>query len=124
MGYCIVKNAPNPEGVALLAMCDRFKAIDPTVMSVDRKQKVEKYLWTDEMLDMYDKCIELANGENVILAYEENALGSTLGVICTDIERNGMQADAKTWAQIKEENEERIQYYLDDLNNEVANFVP
>lgn len=123
MGYCIVKNAPNPEGVALLAMCDRFKAIDPTVMSVDRKQKVEKYLWTDEMLDMYDKCVELANGENVILAYDENALGSSLGKICTDIERNGMQSDAQTWAQIKEQHEDQISYYLEELNSEVDNFV-
>lgn len=123
MGYCIVNNAPNPEGVALLAMCDRFKAIDPTVMSVDRMQKVEKYLWTDEMLEMYDTCIELANSGMVVLAYNENALGSDLGSICTEIERNGMQSNAVTWAQIKEQNEDRITYFLEDLNSEINDFI-
>lgn len=122
MGYCIVMNAPNPEGVALLAMCDRFKAVDPTVMSVDRKQKVEKYLWTDEMLEMYDKCVDLANSKTVVLAYDENALGVNLGKVCQDIERNGMQSDSQTWAQIKEASSEQIQYYLDQLNAEVEEF--
>ncbi len=123
MGYCIVKDAPNPQGVALLAMCDRFKAIDPTVMSVDRMQKMEKYLWTDEMLEMYDLCVELANGDNVVLAYDENALGSQLGTICTDIERNGMQSDAQTWAQVKEAHADQITYYLEELNAEVEEFM-
>ena len=123
MGYCIVMNAPNPEGVALLAMCDRFKAIDPTVMSVDRMQKMDKYLWTDEMLEMYDLCVELANGDNVILAYDENALGSALGKAQQDIERNGMQSSATTWAQIKETYADQITYYLEELNAEVEAFA-
>ncbi len=55
-GYMIVTGAQNPEGVALLASCERFKIIDPTVISIDRKQLKETYLWTDEMLDMYDHC--------------------------------------------------------------------
>lgn len=123
MGYCLVMNARNPEGVVLLAMCDRFKAIDPTVMSVDRMQKVEKYLWTDEMLDMYDLCVELANDtDNVILAYDENALGSTLGKAQQDIERNGMQSNATTWSQIKETYGDQITYYLEELNADIAAF--
>lgn len=29
VGYCLVKGAKNPEGVALLSMCERFKIVDP-----------------------------------------------------------------------------------------------
>lgn len=123
MGYCIVMNAPNPEGVALLAMCDRFKAVDPTVMSVDRLQKVEKYLWTEEMLEMYDRCVELANGDNIILAYDENALGSSLGTAQDNIEKNGMQISITTWAQLKETYDEQLLYYLDEFNDELAAFI-
>ena len=123
MGYCIVMGARNPEGVALLAACDRFKAVDPTVISVDKYQKINKYLWTEEMLEMYDLCVELANGDTVILAYDEQALGSSLGKVQQDIERNGMQSSATTWAQIKEQYADQIAYYLDDLNTEIAEFV-
>ena len=123
-GYCLVVGARNPEGVALLACCDRFKAIDPTVMSIDRYQKVNTYLWTEEMLDMYDLCVELANSsDNVVLAYDENALGSALGQTQQDIERNGMQASATTWAQIKETYSDRITYYLEEFNAEVEDFI-
>ena len=123
MGYCIVKNAENPEGVALLAACDRFKAIDPTVMSIDRLQKIEKYLWTDEMMDMYDLCVDLANrSENVLISYDEQGLGSQVGSAIETIERNGMQSATSTWAQLKENTADQLQYYLDDLNARVEAF--
>lgn len=122
MGYCIVKDAPNPWGVALLASCDRFKSIDPTVMSVDRKQKVEKYLWTDEMLDMYDLCVELANSGDVLLSYDEKGLGGSVGNAIETIERNGMQQDSTSWAQLKEANSDKLTFYLEELNDKVMAF--
>lgn len=69
-GYCIVAGASNPEGVALLAACDRFKVLDPTVVNIDRRQKEEIYLWTDEMLDMWDECYRLSTTGNVIVTYD------------------------------------------------------
>lgn len=122
MGYSLIKNAPNPEGVALLAMCDRFKSIDPTVMSVDRKQKVEKYLWTDEMLEMYDLCVDLANTGDILLSYDENGLGGKVGSVIEAIERNGMQQDSVTWAQLKESKSDTLTFYLEDLNTRVQAF--
>lgn len=38
------EGAENPEGVALLAVCERFKALDPTVISIDKKRPKETYL--------------------------------------------------------------------------------
>ncbi len=122
-GYCIVQNAPNPEGVALLAMCDRFKVLDPTVMSIDRKQKIEKYLWTDEMLDMYDLCVEKANSGDIVLAFEPESFSSNLGQVLDDIEKSAMQSNATTWAQIKEANGDQLQYYLDDFNARVDEYI-
>lgn len=70
-GYCLIRGATNPEGVALLASCDRFKIIDPTVVDIDKKQLREVYHWSDEMLEMYDECHDLANSDTALLYYEE-----------------------------------------------------
>ena len=123
-GYSIIQDAPNPEGVALLAMCDRFKVIDPTVISIDKLQKIEKYLWTDEMLEMYDYCVEMANNsESVILAYDAAGFGGNLFSTIDTIEKNGMQLNTSTWAQIKEANSDMLQYYLDDINAEIEGLL-
>lgn len=123
MGYSIIQNAPNPEGVALLAACDRFKVIDPTVMSIDRLQKVEKYLWTEEMLEMYDRCVAQANSGDVLLAYDADGFTGQLGSTIGNIEQNGMQLNTNTWAQVKEAYSDTLQYYLDEMNAELEAFI-
>lgn len=120
VGYSIIEGAKNPEGVALLAMCDRFKVLDPTVVSIDEIQKREKYLWTDEMMEMYDTCIEMANSGNVVLAYDSVSFSGQLGSLVDTIEQNSMQLNSSTWAQLKEANADNLQYYLDDFNKTIA----
>lgn len=119
-GYFLVNNAPNPEGVALLASCERFKVLDPTVISIDKKQKAETYLWSDEMLDMYDTLHDLANGDNMIVT--GFGFSDQLGSVISAFEDNGHSMDAKTWAQIKESNSEKLEYYLDDINTQVRDY--
>ncbi len=124
-GYCIISGSSNPEGVALFAACERFKVLDPTVVSIDRRQLEEKYLWTDEMLEMYDTCKALAQkGENTLVEYGEG-LGSQVYS-----RSDGMKtiartaaANATTWAQSKESTGEALQYYIDELNADIEAFI-
>lgn len=118
-GYHIIDGAQNPEAVALLAKCFRFKVIDPTVISVDRKQLEETYKWTQDMLEMYDICYEIANTSSIVnfasgcqpklKSGVESCIGATLGKSPT------------TWAQAKESYSEQIQYYIDELNDMFLN---
>lgn len=122
-GYCIVKGAQNPEGVALLASCDRFKVIDPTVVRIDRRQLEEVYLWSDEMLEMWDTCYELSISGKAIISYNEG-LDSKLSSVVSAYENNGHIQDSQTWAQLRETNDERLAYYIDELNQMIDQFDP
>ncbi len=123
-GYCIVKGASNPEGVALLASCDRFKVLDPTVINIDRRQKEEIYLWTDEMLEMWDECYRLSTTGNVIVTYDAG-IGDQLSTVIGDMEGCYFGSiEPQTWAQLKEANSEKVNYYIDDLNKQIDEFDP
>ncbi len=124
-GYFLVKGGENHAGVGLLAACERFKTIDPTVEDIDRKQLRETYHWTQDMLDMWDACYELANSDTVIINYDAgfgsgNQLGGTLSSILGNF-RN-LSGDISTWAQLKEEYSEALQYYTDKMNNQIAEY--
>ncbi len=124
-GYCIVEGAANPEGVALYAMCERFKVMDPTVISIDKKQLMEKYLWTEEMLDMYDICKGLAQrGANTLVEYGDG-LGAKLNSYAEGLRTIARQsaASSTTWAQGKEKNAEPLNYYVDELNANIAEYI-
>ena len=120
-GYMLIAGARNPEGAVLLSMCDRFKIIDPTVISIDKKQLKETYLWSDELLDMYDLCYELAQANPRVFYtgdLPEN-LQNAYNSLDWGIRRNG---GATTWAQLKEQNAESIAYYIDELNSMIDSY--
>ena len=115
-GYTIIKNAENPYGVALYAACERFKIVDPTVISIDERQKKEIYLWTDEMMDMYAECKRLSEkGDNTLIEYG-SGVGDNISSVVERLKGIARSANATTWAQAKESNYDAIEYYLDELN--------
>lgn len=123
-GYCIVQGAANPEGVALFAACERFKIIDPTVISIDRRQLEETYKWTDEMLEMWDICYELCNNYEVAIIKYGEGYGSNLYSAINALE-NLAHRDIRetiTWAQGKEKHGDSLSYYIDELNKDMAEF--
>lgn len=123
IGFCLVKGGENHEGVALLADCERFKILDPTVMSVDRKQLMETYKWTEEMLTMYDTCKAMANTEHVLVEYTDG-LGAQLSSTSDEYKKFGRTGNTdSSWAQIKEKNQEKLDYYIADLNTQIAEFI-
>lgn len=120
-GYMMISGATNPEGVALLASCERFKVIDPTVIDIDRKQLEEKYKWTQEMLEMHDTCNQLVQ-DNVVMFYTGD-LTSNLNNVYNSIDWGINRGGAGTsWAQIKESNREALDYYLEELNSYIDEY--
>lgn len=115
-GYNIVAGAENPEGVGLLAACERFKIIDPTVVNIDRKQLEETYLWTDEMLAMYDTCAEIAAANPRTIP--SGNLTDKLNGLCQDyLNCCCRYTNKSTWAQIKEKNGDAFDYYIEEINS-------
>lgn len=119
--YAIVNDCENPEGVALLAMCDRFKILDPTVVRIDRKQLEEVYKWNQEMLEMWDICreIALANQRIDLTGNLPDKLNNTLNDLGNGIIRN---PEPTSWAQLKEKNREALDYYIEELNAMMADY--
>ena len=121
-GYMLCAGAPNPKGAALLASCMRFKVVDPTVIDIDKKMLKEIYLWTDEMLAMYDTCEDLA-AENVRMFYTGNLpenLQSAYNSLDWGINRAG---GTSSWAQLKETYADQIDYYIGLLNEELDLYI-
>lgn len=121
MGYCLIKGSRNPEAVALLAMCDRFKIIDPTVIRIDERQKMEVLGWNEEMLDMWNHMYDLAHTHNTIVQY--TGLGDASSRAGDMIGFNTW-ANPSTWAELKEANQDALLYAIDELNAKLASFDP
>ncbi len=121
-GYMLVSGAKNPEGVTLLAACERFKIIDPTVIDIDRKQLKETYLWTDEMLDMYDHCYELAQ-KNVSMYYNGDFTSGLNDAYNSFRDGVARSATPTSWAQLKESHTESFLYYLEEQNALVDQYI-
>ena len=120
-GYMIVHGAKNPDGVYLYAACERFKIIDPTVVRIDRQQLKDKYLWTDEMLAMYDECREiiLKNTQMYLNGNLTDNLNTAYNHFRDDVARSGNT----TWAQVKEQYSDSFVYYLDDQNQIIKDYI-
>lgn len=116
-GYAFVKGGNNQDAVALLASCERFKIIDPTVISIDERQKREIYLWNDDMMNMYETCYQLANSGETVFAYRFSEKLQDCVYKFTD---NGHLPTPQTWAQLKEANTEALEYYMNAMNEAAA----
>ena len=121
VGYMLVSGGENHDGAALLAACERFKILDPTVVSIDRRQLEEIYLWTDEMLEMYDITYDLAYRVPVVhyTGNLQTQLNGAINTLCDGINRTNEPA---TWAQLKEQYAETIDYYIEELNAMITDF--
>ncbi len=121
-GYCLIKGGSNHEGVALLAACERFKILDPTVISIYEKQMKEVYLWSDEMMEMGELIHDAANSEYVIVNYDDG-LGSRVNNSAEEIKNIGRKSSAKTFAQMKEQYGSALANALEKLNQDVTDYI-
>ena len=119
----IIKDAPNPEGAALLATCLRFKAIDPTVIAIDEQQLRDVYLWNDDMIEMSKECKRLAD-ENFLMGSANN-IPANLQNVCDNLGRSIVRGGSSpsTWAQLRENNREAFEYAIEELNAQIEEFA-
>lgn len=112
---CIITDAKNPDGAALLASCIRFKILDPTVIAIDKKQLREKYLWNDDMLNMSDEAQKIALAHPMIGMGGNlpDNLQAAMDQMGWDIVRSW---EPVTWAQQKEKYGDMVEYYVEELN--------
>ncbi|MCC8196978.1 MAG: hypothetical protein LIO49_09370 [Ruminococcus sp.] len=120
-GCMMCMGATNPEGVALFASCERFKIVDPAVIDIDTKQLKEVYMWTDEMLEMVEICDEII-AENTIMFYNGN-LGTNLDNAYNEFDQGIKKGANSTWAQLKASYSEQLEYYLEELNTIIDNYI-
>ena len=120
-GYCLCKNAPHPEAVALLAACERFKIIDPTVVRIDERQKREKLGWTQEMLDMWNEMYKIAKSKTTIVQYTN--LGNAQTYLGNMIGFNNWD-NPSSWAELKEANKDALDNAVNELNEMLASYDP
>ena len=122
LGYALIAGAKNPEGVGLIAACDRFKALDPTVIAFDKRELMNKYLWTAEMFDMKQEFQTLVDaGYSVMPAGGVSDKLSAAASATGNLGRSGVESTS--WAQIKESYAEQIKYYLEEFNYEVEAYI-
>ena len=117
----IVSGAKNPEGVALFAQCERFKIIDPTVVRIDRKQLEEVYLWNQDMLDMYDECREIVLNNTTM--YLNGNLIDNLNTVYNHFRDDIARSANTTWAQLKETYSDSFDYYLEEQNKIIEDYI-
>lgn len=119
----IISGAANPEGAALLAACLRFKTIDPVVQQIDERQLRQVYLWNDDMMDMLAETDKIAQANRVIDPTFN--LGENLDGIVRDFMGDGIirTANDVSWAQLKESKGEQLEYYIGELNAQIAAYA-
>ena len=119
----LIENAPNPDGAMLLASCIRFKVIDPVVQQIDEKQLRTIYLWNDDMIEMSKECqrLSMEHFSMGVGGSLPDGLQSVISRFQDSIVRGG--SNPSTWAQLKEANSDSLDYYIEELNNMVKDFV-
>ena len=75
------------------------------------------------MIEMSEICAEIAK-KNVVIDVTGNLPDQLQNIVRTGLGADGLVRvnEATSWAQLKEKNLESFQYYLDDLNAEMARF--
>ena len=118
-GFCIVKNAKNPEGVAAWLDCTRYAEADPKAKEVTITQLKEDYGWTDEMIEMRDRIYQMA-AEHPVFEFAQGVSTDISGVTDNIIKATMHPSDPKSWTQVVQENEKKLDYLINEAQEKVA----
>lgn len=116
-GSLLCSGAKNPEGYAAFMECQKLCQDSAQVREIGDNTLRNEYKWTDEMIEMRKKLYELAAANPVFEFYNSitKEITSAMGIVATATTvTNGNQ---QTWAQIREENSDSIDYFLNEANN-------
>ena len=119
-GYALIQGAKNPEGVGLIAACDRFKLLDPTVTAYDKRELMNKYLWTAEMFEMKQELANLVNNGGAMVP--AGTTSDTISTISGRLKQMVRTSEPSSWAQLKETYSEQLKYYVEEFNLDLDDY--
>lgn len=112
-GYLLCSGAPNPEGFACLAYCERAGATSDEAEQISKDQYFNEYGWTEEMWDMFNNIYDMAKEHPVF-----NFMGGVSQDMSTTLDNYSKNAyhSGASWTQGREEIFESIQSEVDKAN--------
>lgn len=122
-GYCLCSGAPNPEGWAAFMYCQLVANSMDEVKAVGTSTLVDDYGWTQEMIDMREECYRLAQEKPVFEFYDSISvdLSTAFGTIA--VATSNTSGDATTWATVVAENNNGVNYYVNEINAKIEDVV-
>ncbi|MBR4555736.1 MAG: extracellular solute-binding protein [Ruminococcus sp.] len=117
-GYNICSGAPNPEGVA--AYLDCCQVAYQKASNIGEDVLKNDYKWNDKMLEMRKKCYELC-AEHPVFDLQ-NGVSNELDAAMQDLSQATMitGGGATTWTEAVGSFKAKVQWLLDQSNNNVA----
>lgn len=117
-GFCIVKNAQNPEGVAAWLDCTRYAEADPKAKEITYDQLRNDYGWTDEMIEMRDKIYTMAAEHPVFefAAGVSNELSTQTDLV---IKATMHPSDPHSWSETVQGNKKALDYLISQAQKKV-----
>ena len=116
-GFCIAKNAQNPEGVAAWLDCTRYAETDEAAHQITLDQYKKDYGWTDEMLEMRDEIYARA-AEHPVFEFAQG-ISSDLSNLTDNIIKNSMNPnESYTWTSTVAENEKALDYLIKEAQEQ------
>lgn len=112
-GYLLCSGAPNPEGVACLAYCERAGSTSAEGEQIAKDQYFNEYGWTEEMWDMFQLIYDMA---------DENPVFDFMGGVSQDLSSTLDNASktpyhtGDSWTQTKEQIFNSVQNEVDKAN--------
>ncbi len=118
-GFCIVKNAQNPEGVAAWLDCTRYAEADPKAKEITFEQLRNDYGWTDEMIEMRDRIYQMA-AEHPVFEFAQGVSKDIANLTDSIIKATMHPSDPASWSQTVEKNKKALDYLINEAQEQVA----
>lgn len=114
-GFNLCHNAQNPEGFAAFMTCKKTTAQNGG-SEIFIEQLKKDYKWTDEMIEMRNKMINMVNEHPVFDIMD--GVSSDLKTIMQEVWQGSMitGGNTKTWTNVRTTNQGAIKRWLDDAN--------
>lgn len=119
-GFTLCHNAPNPEGFAAYMDCCKLANSSDVVSKIWDEQLKKDYKWTDELIEMRKECYKLAK-EHPVFDLQEG-VSADLKTLMEQSVREGTMVtngEAKSWTEVRTENESAVNYLLKEANAEM-----
>ena len=116
-GYHIIKNAPNPMGVAAYLNCLKVCATEAS--EITEQQLKEDYKWNDDMIAMREEVYRLVN-EHPVYDFQRG-VSSELEKTMQDVNQYTMHTgNAGTWSECVAENITAVDYLIKEANENIG----